>query len=72
MTSAGILHRFGHYLVPNLFDLALDYFDFHEKSFLLKETPGFQVYWLAPFFVSTPSEHFLLMGRASSRLLKST
>ena len=43
---AGIFNRFGHYVLPNLFDLELDHFDFHEESFLVKETFEFQVHWL--------------------------
>ena len=35
------LNGFGNDLAPDLFDLAFDYFDFHEKSFLLKNMLGY-------------------------------
>ena len=38
---AGVLNWFGNDLVPDLFNLAFDYFDFHEESFLLEKMPGF-------------------------------
>ena len=54
----GILNRFGHYLVPNLFDLAFDNFDFHENPFFLRNRMSFKFAGLTAFCLPHPNISF--------------